>query len=93
MNAFREHHEDSIRDRLLLNGLIQPFPQPERVVRFLTRYRDQYLVTRQTPARHRQPVPRLDRTTGPRAAHRTQHSHLVPRSSERGRIPFGPHNA
>lgn len=53
MNAFREHHEDSIRfgyrcfDRLLLNGLIQPFQQPERVVRFFTRYRDQYPVTRQ----------------------------------------------
>ena len=46
MNAFREHHEDSIRfgyrcfDRVLLNGLIQPFQQPERVVRFFTRYRD-----------------------------------------------------
>jgi hypothetical protein len=53
MNAFREHHEDSIRfgyrcfDRLLLNGLIQPFQQPERVVRFFTQYRDQYPVTRQ----------------------------------------------
>ena len=53
MNAFREHHEDSIRfgyrcfDRVLLNGLIQPFQQPERVVRFFTRYRDQYPVTRQ----------------------------------------------
>jgi len=53
MNAFREHHEDSIRfgyrcfDRLLLNGLIQPFQQPERVVRFFTRYRDQYLDVQQ----------------------------------------------
>jgi hypothetical protein len=53
MNAFREHHQDSIRfgyrcfDRLLLNGLIQPFQQPERVVGFFTRYRDQYPVTRQ----------------------------------------------
>ena len=42
MNAFREHHQDSIRfgyrcfDRLLLNGLIQPFQQPERVIGFLT---------------------------------------------------------
>jgi hypothetical protein len=40
MNAFREHHEDSIRfgsrcfDRILLTGLIQPFQQPERVVGF-----------------------------------------------------------
>jgi len=38
MNAFYEHHQDSIRfgyrcfDRILLNGLIQPFQQPERVV-------------------------------------------------------------
>jgi hypothetical protein len=42
MNAFYEHHRDSIRfgyrcfDRILLNGLIQPFQQPERVVDFLT---------------------------------------------------------
>jgi hypothetical protein len=34
MNAFFEHHKDNIRlqyrcfDRLLLNGLIQPFQQP-----------------------------------------------------------------
>jgi hypothetical protein len=40
MNAFCEHHRDSIRfgyhcfDRILLNGLIQPFQQPERVVGF-----------------------------------------------------------
>ena len=40
MNSFYEHHKDSIRwhyrcfDRLLLNGLIQPFQQPERVVGF-----------------------------------------------------------
>ena len=39
MNAFYEHYKDSIRfgyrcfDRILLNGLIQPFQQPERVVR------------------------------------------------------------
>ena len=38
MNAFYQHHKDSIRfgyrcfDRILLNGLIQPFQQPERVV-------------------------------------------------------------
>jgi hypothetical protein len=38
MNAFYEHHKDSIRfgyrcfDRILLNGLIQPFQQPERMV-------------------------------------------------------------
>ena len=40
MNAFYEHHQDSIRfgyrcfDRILLNGLIQPFQQPERVAAF-----------------------------------------------------------
>ncbi|HJY49194.1 MAG TPA: hypothetical protein VJ349_11260 [Stellaceae bacterium] len=45
MNAFYEHHNDSIRfgyrcfDRILLNGLIQPFQQPERVVGFFSTYR------------------------------------------------------
>ena len=52
MNAFYEHHKDSIRlgyrcfDRLLLNGLIQPFQQPERVVGFFNTYRQQYPVSR-----------------------------------------------
>jgi len=52
MNAFYEHHQDSIRfgyrcfDRLLLNGLIQPFQQPERVVGFFNTYRHQYPVSR-----------------------------------------------
>ena len=52
MNAFYEHHNDSIRfsyrcfDRLLLNGLIQPFQQPERVVGFFNTYRQQYPVGR-----------------------------------------------
>jgi hypothetical protein len=38
MNAFYEHHRDNIHfgyrrfDRILLNGLIQPFERPERVV-------------------------------------------------------------
>jgi len=38
MNALHEHHTNRIRfgyrcfDRLLLNGLIQPFQQPERVI-------------------------------------------------------------
>ena len=46
MNAFFEHHQDNIRlaygcfDRLLLNGLIQPFQQPERVIGFFNTYRD-----------------------------------------------------
>ena len=52
MNAFYEHHQDSIRfgyrcfDRILLNGLIQPFQQPERVVGFFSTYRNQYPVSR-----------------------------------------------
>jgi hypothetical protein len=51
MNAFFEHHQDSIRfgyrcfDRILLNGLIQPFQQPERVVGFFGTYRNQYPVS------------------------------------------------
>jgi hypothetical protein len=52
MNAFYEHHKDHIRfhyrcfDRILLNGLIQPFQQPERVVGFFSTYRQQYPVSR-----------------------------------------------
>jgi hypothetical protein len=52
MNAFFEHHENSIRlhyrcfDRLLLNGLIQPFQQPERVIGFFNTYRGGKRVTR-----------------------------------------------
>ena len=40
MNTFYEHHQSSINfayrcfDRILLNGLIQPFQQPERVIGF-----------------------------------------------------------
>jgi hypothetical protein len=54
MNSFYERHKDSIRwhyrcfDRILLNGLIQPFQQPERVVGFFNTYRQLYPVTRQT---------------------------------------------
>jgi len=53
MNAFYQHHKDSINfsyscfDRILLNGLIQPFQQPERVVGFFSSYRDTYPVTRE----------------------------------------------
>jgi hypothetical protein len=53
MNAFYEHHENSIRasyrcfDRILLNGLIQPFQQPERVIGFFRFYREQFPVSRQ----------------------------------------------
>ena len=52
MNAFYEHHKDSIRfgyrcfDRILLNGLIQPFQQPERVIGFFDTYRHLYPVSR-----------------------------------------------
>jgi hypothetical protein len=52
MNAFYEHHQNSIRfgyrcfDRILLNGLLQPFQQPERVVGFFGTYRNQYPVSR-----------------------------------------------
>jgi hypothetical protein len=52
MNAFYDHHKDSIRfnyrcfDRILLNGLIQPFQQPERVVGFFDTYRHLYPVSR-----------------------------------------------
>src|SRR5712691_5424770 len=54
MNAFYEHHKNSIEfgyrcfDRFLLNGLIQPFQQPERVLGFFNTYRDGKRVTRQT---------------------------------------------
>jgi hypothetical protein len=52
MNAFFEHHKNSIRfnyrcfDRVLLNGLIQPFQQPERVIGFFNAYRHGQRVTR-----------------------------------------------
>jgi hypothetical protein len=52
MNAFYEHHKNSILfnyrcfDRILLNGLIQPFQQPERAVGFFSTYREQYPVSR-----------------------------------------------
>src|ERR1700738_1965035 len=54
MNSFYQHHQDSINwhyrcfDRILLNGLIQPFQQPERVVGFFNTYRQLYPVTRYT---------------------------------------------
>jgi hypothetical protein len=54
MNAFVEHHKNSIQfgyrcfDRILLNGLIQPFQQPERVLGFFNTYRDGKRVTRRT---------------------------------------------
>jgi len=53
MNSFYEHHKDSIRfhyrcfDRILLNGLIQPFQEPRRVIGFFDTYRQLYPVSRQ----------------------------------------------
>src|SRR5438105_12650774 len=53
MNAFVQHHKNSIQfgyrcfDRLLLNRLIQPFQQPERVLGFFNAYREGKRVTRQ----------------------------------------------
>jgi hypothetical protein len=52
VNAFYEHHKDNIQfsyrcfDRVLLNGLIQPFQQPERVIGFFNTYRQIYPVSR-----------------------------------------------
>jgi hypothetical protein len=58
MNSFYEHHKGSIRwhyrcfDRILLNGLIQPFQQPERVVGFFNTYRQLYPVDRRPSQPH-----------------------------------------
>ena len=52
MNAFYEHHKNSIRfayrcfDRILLNGIIQPFQQEQRVVGFFSEYRNLNPVSR-----------------------------------------------
>src|SRR5215467_8562553 len=47
MNAFNEHHKDyRCFDRVLLNGLIQPFQQLERVIGFFNSYRQLYPVSR-----------------------------------------------
>ena len=47
-------------DRILLNGLIQPFQQPERVVGFFNTYRQLYPVSRHVAAGHcRTPVSTL----------------------------------
>ena len=52
MNSFYEHHKDSIRfhyrcfDRILVNGLIQPFQQPERVIGFFDACRHLHPVSR-----------------------------------------------
>lgn len=52
MNAFSTHHDHSIKfayrcfDRILLNALIQPFQQPERVIGFFNAFRNGLRVTR-----------------------------------------------
>jgi len=52
MNAFYEHHQNNIRfhyrcfDRIMLNAIIQPFQQEQRVVGFFNSYRQLYPVTR-----------------------------------------------
>ena len=52
MNTFCEHHKNGIKsacrcfDRILLNGLIQPFQQPERVIGFFNAYCGGERVTR-----------------------------------------------
>jgi hypothetical protein len=64
MNSFYEHHKDSINwhyrcfDRILLNGLILPFQQPERVVGFFSTI---------APSRHAQ-IARSHRRIRPRLA-------------------------
>ena len=65
MNAFYEHHQDSIRfgyrcfDRLLLNGLIQPFQQPsDRILQHLS---PAVSGEQRRFARYRRPVPKLGR--------------------------------
>src|ERR1700741_1891286 len=54
MNSFYGHPKGGLPfhyrcfDRILLNGLIQPFQQPERVVGFFDTYRKLYPVCRDT---------------------------------------------
>ena len=70
MNTFYEHHQDSIRfayrcfDRILLNGLIQPFQQPERVVGFFNTYRQLYPVSKPVLNGHRPAVRSLGHRSG-----------------------------
>ena len=65
MNSFYEHHKDSIRfhyrcfDRILLNGLIQPFQQPERVVGLFRHLPAAISGEPRHAARHRRPLPAL----------------------------------
>jgi hypothetical protein len=62
MNAFFQHHKHSIRfayrclDRILLNAVIQPFQQPERVIGFFWAYRHLYPVSRNVLREIQNPV-------------------------------------
>jgi hypothetical protein len=82
MNSFYEHHKDSIRfgyrcfDRILLNGLIQPFQQAERVVGLFGSYRQVYPVSREVL----RGVP-----SNSRAGSRSRPKHGMLRSSRRQR--------
>jgi hypothetical protein len=68
MNSFYEHHKDSIRwhyrcfDRILLNGLIQPFQQLERALASSIRMA---AISGDTihAARHRRPISALGEGT------------------------------
>jgi hypothetical protein len=65
MNTFYEHHKSSIKfvyrcfDRILLNGLIQPFQQPERVIGFFNAYRNAERVTRNCLREYRPAISEL----------------------------------
>ena len=65
MNTFYEHHKGSINfayrcfDRILLNGLIQPFQQPERVIGFFNAYRNARAGNSQMSVRYRPAVSKL----------------------------------
>ena len=73
MNTFCENHQNSIHfgyrcfDRLLINGLIQPFQRPERVVGFFNMYRHQYPVSRSV-LRDIAALDALLRAVGPKVA-------------------------
>ena len=66
MNAFYQHHQDNIAfayrcfDRILLNDLVQPFQQPERVIGFFNTLSTRTACDAPSPDRYRRPVPRLD---------------------------------
>src|SRR5688500_19223557 len=83
MNTFYEHHHDSIRfayrcfDRILLNGLIQPFQQPERVVGFFNTYRQLYPVSRHTLRDIAEQFQRWLKGWSDRKSTRLNSSHLV----------------